>query len=121
MREAIRERRQFNIIHFASGLKIDVIIPTADDFGCSRRARARDVTVRPGWQARFASPEDVILRKLQYYQMGGSEKHVRDIAGVFRIQGSRIDLAYLDEWATLLGVADIWQEFRERMVGEQNP
>jgi hypothetical protein len=30
------------------------------------------------------------------YQMGGSEKHLRDIAGVFKIQGPRLDLSYLD-------------------------
>jgi hypothetical protein len=120
-REAARDRRQFNIIHFASGLKIDVIVPKADDFERSRQQRGRALDVGQDWKARFASPEDVILRKLQYYQMGGSEKHLRDIAGVFKIQGARLDLAYLAEWAERLGVAEIWRELLERIVREQAP
>jgi hypothetical protein len=120
-REAARDRRQFNIIHFASGLKIDIIVPKADDFERSRQQRGRALDVGQDWKARFASPEDVILRKLQYYQMGGSEKHLRDIAGVFKIQGSRLDLAYLAEWAERLGVAEIWRELLERIAPEPAP
>ncbi len=121
VREAVLDRRQFNIIHFASGLKIDVIIPKADKFEQSRQQRGRAVAVGQGLTARFASPEDVILRKLQYYLSGGSEKHLRDIAGVFKIQGSRLDLGYLAEWAERLGVAEIWRELLERMSTKQTP
>jgi hypothetical protein len=121
VREAVRDRRQFNIIHFASGLKIDVIVPKADDFEQSRQQRGRALNVGRDWRARFASPEDVILKKLQYYQMGGSEKHLRDIAGVFKVQGSRLDLGYLAEWAQRLGVAEIWRGLLERMATERTP
>lgn len=31
-----------------------------------------------------ATPEDVILGKLIYYCEGGSDKHLQDIAGVFK-------------------------------------
>jgi hypothetical protein len=119
VREAVLHRRPFNIIHFASGLKIDVIVPKADDFEKSRQQRGRSLAIGPDWEARFASPEDVILRKLQYYQMGGSDKHLRDIAGVFKIQGSRLDLGYLAEWAERLGVAEIWRELLGRMAEER--
>jgi hypothetical protein len=47
-------------------LKIDIIIPKAEEFEESRRRRGRSLAVGPDWSARFASPEDVILRKLQY-------------------------------------------------------
>jgi hypothetical protein len=121
VREAVLDRRQFNIIHFASGLKIDVIVPKADDFERSRQQRGRALKVGQDWQVRFASPEDVILRKLQYYQMGGSEKHLRDIAGVLKIQGSRLDLGYIAEWAERLGVAEIWRDLLERMDTKPTP
>lgn len=121
VREAVRDRRQFNIVHFASGLKIDAIIPKAEAFEESRRSRGKALSVGPDWSVRFASPEDVILRKLQYYQMGGSEKHLRDIAGVFKIQGPALDLIYLDEWAGHLGVAHIWRELRERLGIDPSP
>jgi hypothetical protein len=121
VREAVLHRRQFNIIHFASGLKIDVIVPKADEFEQSHRQRGRSLPVGPDWQARFASPEDVILRKLQYYQSGGSEKHLRDIAGVLKIQGSRLDLGYLAEWAARLGVAETWRDLLERITTKPAP
>ncbi len=117
IREAILHRRQFNIIHFASGLKVDVIIPADDEFERSRRRRGRALELGPDWRARFASPEDVILRKLQYYREGGSEKHLRDIAGVFKIQGSRLDLDHIAEWAGRLGVAEIWRDLLREMSG----
>lgn len=120
-REAIRDRRQFNIIHFASGLKIDVIVPKADAFEQSRQQRGRALAIGQDRPVRFASPEDVILRKLQYYQMGGSDKHLRDIAGVIKIQGTRLDLTYLDAWADRLGVSEIWEEVRERTDRDQTP
>jgi hypothetical protein len=121
VREAVLRRRQFNIIHFASGLKIDVIVPAEGEFEQSRRQRGRALAVDQDWRARFASPEDVILRKLQHYQMGGSEKHLHEIAGVFKIQGSRLDLRYIADWAERLGVAEIWRELLERMAEDQTP
>jgi hypothetical protein len=39
----------------------------------------------------------VILRKLEYYQEGGSEKHLRDIAGILAITSDQINLTVLDE------------------------
>jgi hypothetical protein len=84
-----------------------VLVPKADDFEQSRRLRGRSLPVGSDWQARFASPEDVILRKRQYDQSGGSEKHLRDIAGVVKIQGSRLDLGYLAEWSAPRGRGDL--------------
>ena len=56
---------------------------------------------------RFASPEDVILKKLQAYREGGSDKHLRDIDGVLRVQAS-IDREYIADWANKLGVLNQW-------------
>jgi hypothetical protein len=105
--DAVRRRFQFNVIHPASGLKIDFMVPTNDAFNRSRLSRGRQVTTdETGHQARFASPEDAILKKLEYFREGGSDKHVRDIKGVLLIQGDAIDFDYLDKWAEYLGVAD---------------
>jgi hypothetical protein len=107
--EAIRSRRMFNIIHPASGLKIDVIVPPASDFEESRQGRGRLLPVGEGLEVRFASPEDVIIRKLEYFREGGSEKHLRDIVGVLKIQAERIDRGYVTEWARRQGVEEIWE------------
>ncbi len=62
----------------------------------------------------FASPEDVILKKLAYFQEGGSEKHLRDIAGVLRVRGEQLDRAYIERWADRLSLSAIWQQVLKR-------
>ena len=56
----------------------------------------------------------MILKKLLFHGEGGSDKHLRDVAGVLKISGDEIDFAYVDEWAERLGVTDLWRRVRER-------
>lgn len=64
--EAMKRKGQFNIIHPASGLKIDVIVKKADEFDRSRFTRKRSLAIFPDRPAFVASPEDVIIRKMEY-------------------------------------------------------
>jgi SAM-dependent methyltransferase len=111
---AVRNRGQFNVIHPESGLKIDFMIPKETDFNRSRITRRRPLRVLPERDVSFASPEDAILMKLIYYQEGQSQKHLRDIAGVLRVQGDSIDQLYIAEWAQRLGVLDVWELIRQQ-------
>jgi hypothetical protein len=106
--DAVRRRTQFNIIHPASGLKVDVIVPEPSPFNASRFARIRRLRAGDDFEASFASPEDAIIKKLEYYREGGSEKHLRDIAGVLKISRDQIDMAYISRWVLELGLNDIW-------------
>lgn len=114
-REAAINQGQFNIIHPASGLKIDVIVPANSSFNSSRFARATLVSAAPEYQACFASPEDAIIKKMEYYREGGSEKHLRDITGVLKVSGDRIDRAYIAQWADQLGLTSIWTAVLARL------
>ena len=78
IREAILHQTQFNIIHPTSGLKVDVMVRRDTPFDRSRFARARLLRPTQSYTAAFASAEDVIIKKMEYYQEGGSEKHLRD-------------------------------------------
>jgi hypothetical protein len=89
--QAVRDRFQFNIRHPASGLKVDVIVAGDSDFDRSRLSRGRRLPAGNDFETTFAAPEDVILKKLEYYREGGSEKHLRDIVGILKVQGERID------------------------------
>ncbi len=115
IREAIRAKRQFNIIHPASGLKVDVIIRKETPFDRSRFARARTIRPAESYEAAFASAEDVILKKMEFYREGGSEKHLRDITGMLKVSGDEIDRAYIAEWADRLGLRGIWDMIRRRL------
>ena len=115
MRDAIRREGQFNIIHPGSGLKVDVMVRRDTPFDRSRFARARSLRPAESYEAAFASAEDVIIKKMDYYREGGSEKHLRDITGMLKVSGDEIDRAYIVEWADRLGLRDIWDMIQRRL------
>lgn len=114
VRRAVARRSQFNIIHPSSGLKVDVMVPVDSPFNRLRFTRARRVRPAPEFDAAFSSAEDVVLKKMEAYREGGSEKHLRDITGVLKISGKHLDRAYIGDWAERLGVLDIWREILRR-------
>ncbi|HEY0510974.1 MAG TPA: hypothetical protein VGH73_03665 [Thermoanaerobaculia bacterium] len=111
---AVSRRGQFNIIHPASGLKVDIMVPADSPFNRSRFSRTKRVAPAPDFDATFSSAEDVILKKMESYREGGSEKHLRDITGVLKISGDALDRGYIAEWAARMGTADIWKEILKR-------
>ena len=115
VREAIHHHGQFNIIHPASGLKVDVIIKKNTLFDISRFRRMQRIYPAESYQANFAAPEDVIIKKMEYYREGGSEKHLRDITGILKISGKLIDRDYISEWAQHLGLTEIWAAVQRRL------
>jgi hypothetical protein len=115
MKGAFRHQRQFNIIHPSSGLKIDVIIKKDTQFDHSRFSRIRRIQPAESYQANFASPEDVIIKKMEYYKEGSSEKHLRDITGIVKISGDILDYKYIAEWAKRLDLTEIWDAIRKRL------
>lgn len=118
IREAVDHRGQFNIIHPSSGLKIDIILPKQTPYDVVQFQRRQRLPLVPGREASFARPEDVILYKLIYYREGGSEKHLRDVAGIVRISGDDLDRDYIARWAGELGLRDIWDAILRRLEKE---
>jgi hypothetical protein len=56
--------------------------------------------------------------KLRWAKLsGGSQKQFTDALRVYEIQHGVLDLAYLNEWASRLGVESLWQQLR----GEATP
>lgn len=106
--EAVARSGQFNVINPSSGNKIDFMVAGHTDWAVAQLKRSKCVALFPDQNAQVAAPEDVILGKLVYYREGGSEKHLRDIAGMLKFSGDMIDRAYVDQFAQRLGVADMW-------------
>jgi hypothetical protein len=116
VRDAIVARTQFNIIHPDSGLKVDVMIPTRgahSEVELTRRTRVKPVGGEA--EAFLAAPEDVIIKKMEFYREGGSDKHLRDIAGMLKISDQLIDREYITTWAQKLELLDIWNEIQRRV------
>jgi hypothetical protein len=113
--EAIRRGSSFNAIHLASGVKVDVFVVGADPFDAHRIASARSVDVSSGGGGggaavlRMDTAEYTVLRKLEWFRRGGemSDRQWRDVVGILRTQGPRLDRAELARWADGLGVADL--------------
>ena len=93
---------------------MDVIIRQQTPFDDSRFARSRRIYPAESFDASFAAPEDVIIKKMEYYKEGGSDKHLRDVGGILRVSGEEIDRGYIDEWARRLGLTDIWEAIQKR-------
>lgn len=52
--------------------------------------------------------EYVIVRKLEYFREGGSEKHLRDIRAMRQVSGDLIDATRLASWVARLGPEAEW-------------
>ena len=107
-RDALRRRSMFNVVHYESGLKADLIVCKDRPFSRTEFARRRCVEFQ-GINLYVASPEDVILSKLEWCKSGESERQFRDALGVFIVQRSHIDLDYLLHWGRELNVYDLLQ------------
>ncbi|MGQ9904769.1 MAG: hypothetical protein ACUVRU_10720 [Anaerolineae bacterium] len=110
--EAIQRKSSFNIIHRETMFKVDVFIPQPRPFWGSQMARAQRQTFCFNTEqvgAQFASPEDTILSKLEWYRMGGevSDRQWRDILSVLKTRAGALDMAYLRQWAGELHVSDL--------------
>ena len=108
---SIQSNSSFNIVHRDSMFKVDVFIPRPRPFLRSQLARARKQTFvfEREISAKFASPEDTILSKLEWYRLGGeaSERQWRDIQGVLKTRKGELDLRYLQKWAEELQIRDL--------------
>ncbi len=109
MQEAVARASSFNWIHLRSNFKIDFHVSGGGEFDSSRFSRCREVE---GFMV--ASPEDVLLGKLRWFRMGGevSDRQWRDILGILLVQAERLDLTYLKQWASLLGLSDLLERAR---------
>jgi hypothetical protein len=124
VREAVRNRSQFNVIHPASGNKIDFMMTRDEPWHAGQVTRRRRVTVGTGEQqfsGFVAAPEDVILGKLWYYSEGGGDRHLRDIAGILRVTGDGVDRAEVERWARQLGYLEIWNAIIETVDAPDRP
>lgn len=110
----------FNILQSGVQMKADIICFDDKPFDNSRLSRRRRVGLGAGLNTYIASAEDVILKKLEYYRMGGSDKHLRDITSIIKVGRVQLDVAYIEHWALRLGVVAEWRATAER-AGLRSP
>lgn len=112
IRDAIQHRACFNLIYLQQYFKVDVFAVKDSPYARAafgRHTLAKLVGTSSERLFRFATPEDVVLHKLDWYRQGGetSERQWSDILSVLRIQTGRLDLDYMRQWAPSIEVADL--------------
>lgn len=100
------QRGHCNLIHHDTGFKADIYM-AFDELHKWGLAHRQTVSL-DGLQISVAPIEYVILRKLEYFREGKSEKHVRDIRGMLEVSSDRIDRVVLDHWIARLGLTSEW-------------
>lgn len=112
---ALRNQTQFNLIDFPRGLKVDLIVRKDRDFSVTEFGRRATHEVE-GMRLTIATPEDVLLAKLEYAKLGDSERQLIDAAGILKVQGDALDTSYVEHWVDKLGLQQQWAAVRNKAV-----
>ena len=107
--EVAREQKgHFNLVHCDTGFKADFYTAGREEFHGWAFRNARKLAYH-GETVAVAPPEYVIVRKLEYYREGGSEKHLRDIRSMLAVSGDQFDRPALEDWVRQRGVNAEWR------------
>lgn len=111
VRNAVQDKGSVNLVHLDTGMKIDLFMRGDSAYDQEEFARAVPVQIQlsPTRFVRVKSAEDILLRKLQWYRLGGevSQRQWRDVLGIARAQAPKLDTNYLAHWAANLAIADL--------------
>jgi hypothetical protein len=121
LHDAIVHRSCANVLHLASGYKVDLFVCRGGEYDRCALLRFVDRSLEPGTRGfQVATAEDILLRKLEWYRAGGetSDRQWNDVLGIVRLRERDLDHAYLDRWAAHLRVEDLLQRaLREAGAG----
>lgn len=88
---------------------MDVFVAGGTPLDEQQLKRRQAVDVGGGQTLYLHPPEDILLQKLRWFRKGGevSDRQWRDILGIVRVQGDRLDRAYLSTSAPMIDVLDL--------------
>lgn len=108
------QRGHTNVIHHETGFRADVYFFGEDELHQWAWTRRRRIPISDTLIVTLAPPEYVILRKLQFYQEGQSQKHLGDIRSMLNQlqakQGTeQLDEVSLNQWISKFRLEEIWK------------
>jgi hypothetical protein len=110
--DATVRRSSFNAIHLESMVKVDIFVLKSGAYDRAAFARRRLENLGEGavsYPLYIASPEDIVLGKLDWYRKGGqiSEQQWNDVVGLLKVQHALLDWKYIQRWAETLGLSGL--------------
>ena len=111
--DALLHHGQFNVIDLARGWTIDFIMRKLRAFSREEFER-RCPAELSGVVLDVATAEDVLIAKLEWAKLGGSARQIEDAAGIVRLQGENLDIAYVQRWVHALGLDEQWSMARSQ-------
>ena len=106
---AREQRGHFNLIHHETGFKADIYTSGRNALHAWGLARARRIEIEAD-SITLAPPEYVIVRKLQFYREGKSQKHLRDAGRMLIGLGENWSRETLHSMIEEQALAREWQE-----------
>ena len=103
--------RLFNVTDFRNAWKVDLTVRKARAFSVSEFERREPVEI-DGLNFVITSAEDILIAKLEWFKIGESDRQLEDAAGIIRVQGDRLDTAYVETWVEPLGLTEQWLKAR---------
>ena len=100
-------RGHMNLYYFSTGIRADIYLRSRDPLDEWTLANPNRLEV-VGGSMLVAPPEAVIIRKLEYFREGGSEKHVRDIQAILAMQEPLQHRGLLEEWIAERRLSKEW-------------
>lgn len=113
--EARRHESLFNIIDRDTGWKVDLIFRKSTPFGLEEFRRRQKIVVH-GLEMFVATPEDIIIAKLEWAKGGASQRQIEDVAAILRVQERALDTSYLEKWIRERQLQEQWDGAR-RLAG----
>lgn len=111
--DALRRQAMFSVIDRRGIWKIDFIVRKQRPFSRREFERRKQIEILD-IDVYAATPEDVLLAKLEWAKLGESERQIRDAAGIIEIQREQLDTEYVERWAAALDVEDELQAARRQ-------
>jgi hypothetical protein len=103
----------FNVIDLATGWKIDLIFRKARAFSEEEFGRRRRINLQ-GIPIFVASPEDVVLSKLEWARLSQSQRQIEDAVAILRSRWESLDRDYLKKWIEALHLSSEWNTVLEK-------
>lgn len=113
VKAARQEGSMFNAIDKETGFKVDFWMLGNDDFDKARFARRVRVKML-GTAMYLPTAEDLIISKLEWFKVSDIDKHYFDALGVYRIQKDKLDIEYINDWASKKSTADFWKKIQDQ-------